>query len=133
MKLNIANMQKNSKCRLYSDKDKMIWSYNKWIQQNEHKWSSKRDITERERWSSGNGVWNWNLTNYQMYEHKPESVLENKTHIIFLDFVVWMDHLIPARRLNLVLINKKRTCCLIDFAISVDYRVKIKESEMIDK
>ena len=39
------------------------------------------------------------------------------------------------RRLDLVLINKKnkRTCCLVDFAILADNRVKIKESEMIDK
>ena len=37
-------------------------------------------------------------------------------------------------RLNLVLINtKKRTCYLIDCAVSVDHRVKIKESVTIDK
>ena len=45
-----------------------------------------------------------------------------------------MDHLIPSRRLDLVLINmKKRTCHLVDFAISANHREKIKESEKIDK
>ena len=48
--------------------------------------------------------------------HKPESIRENKTHKIFWDFEIQMDHLIPARRLDQVLINKrKRTyrqfCC----------------------
>ena len=48
-------------------------------------------------------------------------------------------HLIPARQPDLVLINRKkkkkkkrRTCCL-DFIIPADHRVKIKESEKIDK
>ena len=43
-------------------------------------------------------------------------------------------HLTPARRLNLQLINKnKRTCHQVDFAVPLDYGVKIKESEIIDK
>ena len=45
-----------------------------------------------------------------------------------------MDHQISTRRPDQVLINKKkRTCHLVDFAVPGDYRVKIKESEMIDK
>ena len=43
-------------------------------------------------------------------------------------------HWIPARRPELVLINKKkRTCYLVDFAISVDRREKIKENEKTNK
>ena len=40
--------------------------------------------------------------------HKPESVLENETHKIFWDFEIQTDHLIAARRLNLVIVNKKK-------------------------
>ena len=40
-----------------------------------------------------------------------------------------MDHLIPARRPDLILINKKeRTCQLVDFAGPADHRVKLKEN-----
>ena len=52
------------------------------------------------------------------------------------------DHLIPARRPNFIIINekkkkkkkqkekkKKRTCKIVDFAVPVDHRVKLKENE----
>ena len=41
------------------------------------------------------------------YMHKSESVLKNETHNILWDFEIKTDHLIPARRPDLVLINKK--------------------------
>ena len=46
-----------------------------------------------------------------------------------------MDHIIPARRPDLELINKKkkRICCVLDFTVPVVHRVKIKESEKIKK
>ena len=66
--------------------------------------------------------------------HKPESVLENETHKILWDFKIQTDHLIPARRPDLVVINKKeRTCHLIDFAVPADHRVKLKKIEKKDK
>ena len=62
--------------------------------------------------------------------HKPESVLENETHKILWDFKIQTDHLITARRPDLVLINKKkRTCHIVDFAVPADHRVKLKEIE----
>ena len=65
---------------------------------------------------------------------KPESVLENETHKILWDFEIKTDHLIPARRPDLVLIDKKeRTCQLVDFAVPADHRVKLKENEKMDK
>ena len=53
----------------------------------------------------------------------PESVLENETHEILLDFKIHTDHLIPAKRPdNLVLINKKkRSCHLVDFGIPANH------------
>ena len=47
---------------------------------------------------------------------------------------VQTDHLIPARKPDLMLINKKkRTCHQVDFAIPAKHIVKIKESKSIDK
>ena len=40
--------------------------------------------------------------------HKPESVLKNATHKIFWDFEIRTDHLISARRPDLVMITKKK-------------------------
>ena len=39
--------------------------------------------------------------------HKPESVQENQTYKILWNFEIQTDHLIPARRQNLVIIYKK--------------------------
>ena len=48
-----------------------------------------------------------------------------------------MDHLISARRPDLIIINnnnkKKRTCKIVDFAVSADHRIKLKECEKKDK
>ena len=44
------------------------------------------------------------------------------------------DHLISARRPDLIIINKKkRTCKIVDFALPADHRIKLKESEKKDK
>ena len=40
--------------------------------------------------------------------HNPESVLENETHIILWDFEIQIDHLISARRPDLVIVKKKK-------------------------
>ena len=45
-----------------------------------------------------------------------------------------MDHLISARRLDLIIINKKkRTCKIVNFAVPADHRIKLKECEKKDK
>ena len=40
--------------------------------------------------------------------HKPESVLENETQKVLCDFKIQTDQLIPARRPDLRIINKKK-------------------------
>ena len=40
--------------------------------------------------------------------HKSESILEKETHEILLDFTMQTHHLIPARRPDLELVNKKK-------------------------
>ena len=62
--------------------------------------------------------------------HNPASVPENETHKLLWDFEIQTDHLISARRSDLLIINKKkRTCKIVDFAVPADNRVKLKESE----
>ena len=38
----------------------------------------------------------------------PEFVLENETHEILWDFNIQPDHLLSARRLNVVIVNQKK-------------------------
>ena len=78
----------------------------------------------------------------QLYMHNPEFVLENKTQRIQWDFEIQTNHLISARRPNLVKVRKKkkkkkrgkkwereRICWIVEFAVPTDHRVKPKESE----
>ncbi len=53
-----------------------------------------------------------------------------------MDFNIQTDHLIPARRPDLIIIikkKKKRTCKIVDFAVPADHRIKLKECEKNDK
>ena len=53
---------------------------------------------------------------------------------ILWDLETPSDHLISARTSDLVPINKKKkTGCLGDFAVKVDFREERKESKKIDK
>ena len=70
------------------------------------------------------------------YMHNPAPVLENATHKLLWDFNIQTDHLIPARRPDLIIIKKKkkkRTCKIVDFAVPAYYRIKLKECEKRDK
>ena len=42
------------------------------------------------------------------YMHNPENVLDNETHKPLWDFEMQTDHLISARWLDLVIVNKKK-------------------------
>ena len=63
------------------------------------------------------------------YIHKPASVLENDTHKLLWDFDIQTDHLIMARRPDLIIIKKKkkRTCKIVDFTVPADHRIKLKK------
>ena len=70
----------------------------------------------------------------KLYMHNPAPVLENDTHKPLWDFNIQTDHLIPARRPHLIMFNKrKRICKIVDFAVLVDHRINLKESEKKDK
>ena len=63
------------------------------------------------------------------YIHNPAPVLENDSHKLIWDFNIQSDHLILARRPDLIKINKKkRICKIVDFSIPAD-RINLKESE----
>ena len=75
------------------------------------------------------------------YMQNPAPVLENDTHKLLWDFDIQTDHLIPARRPDLIIINKKKKkkkkkkkiCKIVDFAVLADHRIKLKECEKRDK
>ena len=65
--------------------------------------------------------------------HDPQAAL--KTQTLLWDFEIQTDHLISARRPDLVIVNKKkkRTCRIVDFAVAAVHWVKLKESGKRDK
>ena len=66
--------------------------------------------------------------------HNPAYVLENDTHKLLWDFDIHTERLISARRPDHIIIDKnKRICKIVDFAVLVDYRIKLKECEKKDK
>ena len=66
--------------------------------------------------------------------HNPAPVLEKDRHKLLWDFNIQTDQLIPARRPDLIIINKKkRIFKVVDFAVSGDHRINLKESEKRDK
>ena len=68
------------------------------------------------------------------HEHEPESVLENEDYKILWDFSIQTDHVIEARRPDLVVVDKKeRICKIIDFAVPGDTRIEEKEKDKIEK
>ncbi len=58
--------------------------------------------------------------------HNPTPVLEIDTHKLLWDFNIQTDHLIPARRPDLIIINKKM------FAVPAEHRINLNESEKKD-
>ena len=68
------------------------------------------------------------------YEHEPESVIENKNFKILWDFTIQCNHMIEARRLDIVVVDKvKKEAMIIDVAISGDTRACDTEQEKTEK
>ncbi len=60
--------------------------------------------------------------------HNPAPVQENDSHKLLWDFDIHTDHLISAKRPDLIIINK-----IVDIAVPADHRLKLKECEKKDK
>ena len=136
IKARIDMTQQNSKCRLCGDWDETI---NHLIR--ECSKLAQKEYKTRHDWVGK--VIHWEMcrkfqfdhTN-KWYMHNSAPVLENDSHKLLRDFNIQTDHLIPARRPNLIIINKKkkkRICKTIDFAVPADHRINLKESEKKDK
>ena len=115
--MKIDKIQRNSKFRLCSDRDETI---NHIISE----WNklAPKEYKTRHDWIGM--VIHWEMckkskfdhTN-KWYMHTPAAVLENDAHKLLWDFDIQTDHLISARRPDLIVINKKenlqncRLCC----------------------
>ena len=108
IKARIDKTQQNSKCRLCGDRDETI---NHII--NECSKLAQREYKTKHDWVGK--VIHWEMckkfkfdhTN-KWYMHNPASVLENAKHKLLWDFNIQTDHLIPARRPDLIIINRKK-------------------------
>ena len=68
------------------------------------------------------------------YMHNPAPVLENDIHKLLWGFDIHTDHLISARRPDLIIIHKNKNIYkIVDFAVPADHRIKLKECEKRDK
>ena len=134
IKARIDKTQQNSKCRLCGYRDETT---NHII--SECSKLAQREYKARHDWIAK--VTHWEMCKKLKFDHtnklympNPAPVLENATHKLLWDFNVQTDHLIAARRPDLIIINKKkRTCKIDDFAVSADHRIKLKECEKRDK
>ena len=119
IKARIDKTQQNSKCRLYGDRDQTInYIISECSKLAEKEYETRQDLVGK--------VIHWELYNKfkfdhtnKWYMHNSESVLENEMHKLLWDFEIQMDHLISARRPDVVIINKKKEnlqnfglCCL---------------------
>ena len=68
--------------------------------------------------------------NEKWYKHEPEKVVENDSSKILWDFTIQTDHVIEARRPDMVIIDKtKNECKIIDFACPFDTRIEEREKD----
>ena len=132
IKATIYEMQQNSKCRLCTDRDETI---NHII--------SECSKLEQEEYKARNDwvgkVIHWEIckkfkidhTN-RWYMHNPAPVLGNYTHKLLWDFTIQTDHLISARRPDLIRTPENRICIIVDFPVTADYRINLKEYKKRD-
>ena len=111
IKARIDKMQQNSKCRLCGDRGETI---NHII--SECSKLARKEYKATHDWEMCR-KFQFDYTN-KWYMHNPAPVLENDTHKLLWDFNIQTDYLIPARRPDLIIIDKKkenpqncRLCC----------------------
>ena len=63
-----------------------------------------------------------------------QPVLENEGCKILWDFTIQTDHVIEAKRPDMIVVDKRNKCCkMTDFAIPYDSRIEEKEVEKVVK
>ena len=134
IKAKIDKTQEESKCRMCGQVDEtvnhIISECSKLAQKEykrRHDWAGKRIHWEVCR---KNGI----EVKPKWYEHQPEAVQENERYKILKDFNIQTDHVIEARRPDMIVIDKEtKFAKIIDCAIPYDSRVNSKEVEKIEK
>ena len=108
IKARIDKTQQNSKCRLSGDREEtinhIISECSKLAQKEyktRHDWVGKMIHREMRMKFKFDHTSKW-------YMHNPAPVLENDTHKLLWDFDIHMDHLISARRPDLIIIKKNK-------------------------
>ena len=134
MKPRIDEKQQNSKCRLCGDRDETI---------NHISECSKLAQKYKDRHDWVGKVIHWEMCKKFKFDHAKKwytnnlaPVLENDTQNLLWDFDIQTNHLISARRRDLIIINKKKRkkiCKIVVFTVPADHRIKLKECEKIDK
>ena len=116
MKARMDKTQQNSKCRLCGDRDETISECSKLAQ---------KEYKARYDWVGK--VIHWKMCKKfkfdhanKWYMHNPAPVLENDTYKLLWDFDIQTDHLISARRPDLIIINnnKKRKSAKLSILLS---------------
>ena len=134
IKAKIDNTQEESKCRMCGKVDETvnhIVSECNMLAQREYK--RRHDCVGRKI--------HWELcrkyrlaASERWYEHQPETFTENDSCKLLWDFSIQTDHVIQARRPDVILIDKgKKECKIIDIAIPYDSRANATEMEKIEK
>ena len=108
IKARIDKTRQNSKCRLCSDRDEtinhIISECSKLVQKEykaRHDWADKVIHWEMCKKFKNDNANKW-------YMHNPAAILENDAHKLLWDFDIKTDHIISARRPDLIIINKKK-------------------------
>ena len=74
------------------------------------------------------------ITGMKWYEHQAEGVVENEKCNMLWDMTIHCDHVIEARRPNIVVLEKENNkAIIVDIASPWDHRVYEKEGEKIEK
>lgn len=134
IKAKIDKSQDNAKCRLCKSKEETV----------NHIVSGCQNLAQKEykrRHDTVAKALHWDILRQkgfphepQWYKHDPEAVVENDKFKILWDFTIQTDHIITARRPDIVVIDKQRKKCqIVDIAIPVDGRIDKKEEEKIEK
>ena len=107
IKARIDKTQQNSKCTLCGDRDETINHIRECSKLAQMEYKVKHDwVGKVVHWEMCR-KFQFDHTN-KWYMHNPALVRENNMHKLLWDFNIKTDHLIPARRPNLIIINKKR-------------------------
>ena len=136
IKARIDKTQQNRKCWRCGDRDETInHIISEWSKLAQKEYNARHDRVGK--------VIHWEMCKKfkfdhakKWYMHNPSPVLENDTHKLLWDIDIQTDYLISAWGPDLIMNKKKKRkkiCKIVDFAVPVDYRIKLKECEKRDK